>query len=108
MRVYVSLVQEENDVSTAVRQAIKEWLGEAKAGVTLVDSALGEPGLEIQMATKQDLKNPLNALQSIASQHKCNFVVGSINARDEREDVCYFGHDEGRPDLHEIACYLEG
>lgn len=108
MRVYVSLVQEEKDVSAEVHQAISEWLGEGKESVSMLDADAGEPGVEIEMASKQDLKEPLNALQSIASKHKCNFVVGTIEANGDREDVCYFGHDEGRPDLHEIACYLGG
>lgn len=107
MQVYLSLVQDEKDVSAEVRDAIAEWLGEGKEGVTPIATEAGEPGVEVTMSTKFDLKDPLNALQSIASKQKCNFVVGFIDEQSgTREDVCYFGHEEGRPDLHEIACYL--
>lgn len=105
MQVYMALVQEEQDVSDVVQEAIKQWLGEGKNNIAVIEQA-GEPGLQITPDSKFDLKDPLNALQAIAKQHKCNFVVGIAEADGEREDVCFFGHDEGRPDLHEIACYL--
>ena len=110
MQVYLALVpDEERDVSAAVEQAINEWLAEGKESITFIAAEQGGPGLEVAMASKLALKEPLNALQAIATKQKCNFVVGSIDAESgEREDVCYFGHEEGRPDLHEIACYLGG
>lgn len=110
MHIYLSLVpDDEKDISAAVEQAIEEWLAEGKEGITLIRVEQGGPGLEVVMTSKFALKDPLNALQAIATKQKCNFVVGSIDAKTgEREDVCYFGHEEGRPDLHEIACYLEG
>lgn len=107
MQVYMVLVQEdEQDVGAKVQQAISQWFGEGKTGVELIAIESGGPGLQLTPGSKFDLKDPLNALQSIAKQHKCNFVVGTIADDGEREDVCYFGHDEGRPDLHEIGCYL--
>lgn len=108
MQVYFSLVQDEKDVSVEVSQAIGAWLAEGKEGIKLIDADVGMPGVELTMNSKFDLKEPLNALQAVANKYKCNFVVGLIDSQsDTREDVCYFGHDEGRPDLHEIACYLQ-
>lgn len=109
MQVYLSLVQDEKDISAEVHEAIAGWFGEGKDKVTMMEPESGVPGVEVAMASKFDLKEPLNALQAIATKQKCNFVVGFIDGKSgTREDVCYFGHDEGRPDLHEIACYLEG
>ena len=41
----------------------------------------------------------------MAKAYKCDFVVGYVE-QSEREDVCFFGHEEGRADAFEVACYL--
>jgi hypothetical protein len=113
MQVYLALVQDGDDevaaakLASDVAQAINAWLGDGKKGVQSLAADAGGPGLEIAMNNKAALKEPLNALQIIATQNRCNFVVGMIDSdTGEKEDVCYFGHEEGRPDLYEIACYL--
>ena len=106
MKVYLSLVKEEKDISATVLSAINAWLGGGRDGIELLP-ADQDPGLLLIIKNKFDLKDPLNALYAVAKQEKCDFVVGYIEEQtNSKEDVCYFGHEEGRPDLHEIACYL--
>ncbi|WP_320821898.1 hypothetical protein [Reinekea sp.] len=65
-----------------------------------------EVGLELTISKAQKLKDPLNQLYDFAKQHKCDFSVGIIEDN-QRSDVCFFGFEEGRPDMFEIANYLE-
>jgi len=64
-----------------------------------------ELGITLRLKSKAELKEPLNFLYGLAKQTKCEFVVGIHHAAD-KEDICYFGHEEGRPDMHEVAMYL--
>lgn len=72
-----------------------------------------EVGIELTTNKSQKLKEPLNALYELAKTYECEFCVGIIeepteeNAERVRRDVCYFGFEEGRPDMFEIASYLE-
>lgn len=64
-------------------------------------------GLELDTTKKNELKEPLNFLYHTAQAHELEFVVGKIDQNSgTREAVCYFGFEEGRPDLHEIGLYL--
>jgi hypothetical protein len=64
-----------------------------------------EIGYELSISKTQKLKDPLNFLYTVAKEHKCEFVIGLVE--DEKyQDVCFFGHEEGRPDMFEIAHYL--
>lgn len=106
MQVYISLVPEEKDLATPVSKAIGAWLADGQEGVEPLPPEQG-PGLLLEVKSKFDLKLPLNTLYSISKQQKCNFVIGHSDSNGEREDVCFFGHEEGRPDLFEVASYLE-
>lgn len=109
LNVYMTLVNDaDHDPAEAVGQALVDWIGEGRKGITLVEKAEAqEPGLRITSRSKHDLKDPLNALYCIAKDNKCHFVVGFICPDSgEAEDVCYFGHEEGKPDLYEVASYL--
>ena len=64
-----------------------------------------ELGLDINLSKPEKLKEPLNFLYKLAQEHKCEIVVGLVEEQDYR-DVCFFGFEEGRPDLFEIANYL--
>lgn len=65
-------------------------------------------GVCIRIKTKFHLKEPLNFLYGLAKDYKCEFAIAMVNAESgTAEDVCYFGHEEGRPDMFEIANYLE-
>ena len=51
--------------------------------------------------------NPLKKLYAIATKQKIEFVVGIVDDKTgESEEVCYFGKQEGMPDVFEIANYL--
>lgn len=65
-----------------------------------------ELGIQIEVKKKQYLKEPLNFLYDLAKNEKCEFVIGFFEEDGAREDVCYFGYEEGRPDLYEIANYV--
>lgn len=90
----------------AIETAITAWLLESRSSATLfkdLDQAL--LGLRIETNKKATLKKPLDFLNSLSKPFSLNFVVGLFE-QDEREDICYFGIDEGRADIGEIANYL--
>jgi hypothetical protein len=65
-------------------------------------------GICILIKSKYHLKEPLNFLYGLAKDYKCEFAIAMVDADSgTAEDVCYFGHEEGRPDMFEIANYLE-
>lgn len=62
-------------------------------------------GLQFNARAVKHLKQPLNQLYALARRHHCDFAVGElVNGRPE--DVCYFGAEEGRPDMFEVGMYL--
>lgn len=83
---------------------------EELAALTEVDFAMPEAvdfGLTLSIKNKKHLQEPLNFLNKIAQSNKCEFVVGYFNeTTNKKEDVCFFGFEEGKPDLFEIANYL--
>lgn len=75
-----------------------------REGETIEDWKLG---LSLKLKSKFKLKEPLNFLYEIAARYKCEFVVAELDDKTgEAEPVCYFGYEEGRPDLFEMANYL--
>ncbi|WP_020407911.1 hypothetical protein [Hahella ganghwensis] len=100
------------EVDESMTAAITEWAGTQGDEIELVnvsEEATGERhlGINIQASKASQLKEPLNFLYGLAKTHKLEFVVG-IYDPDSRamEDICYFGHEEGRPDAFEVANYL--
>ena len=66
-----------------------------------------ELGMVFNIKQKQRLKEPLNFLYQLAKTYRCEFVIGIIdNKTNKKQDVCYFGHEEGKPDLYEVANYI--
>lgn len=91
-------------------ESITTWIGDRTEGLSLVNQRDDDTlrlGINITVNEKAKLKKPLIFLYKIAKEHKCDFVIG-IFCPDtgSMEDVCYFGHDEGRPDMYEVANYL--
>ncbi|MES9861225.1 MAG: hypothetical protein ABW157_18010 [Candidatus Thiodiazotropha sp. LLP2] len=42
-----------------------------------------------------------------SKEYKRDIVLGIVNKEtDLREDICYFGNEEGKPDFYEISGYL--
>lgn len=109
-----------DDIAEPVAAALAQWIGEVNENITLVnhraEANAAKPyqlpawklGINLTVKSKVELKDPLAFLYSIAKQYKQDFVIGIFDPKtDEREDVCYFGNEEGRPDLYEIANYLD-
>jgi hypothetical protein len=112
------LAELESDISAS----LKTWLAgrdgisfvnhrvECDAGDNLQNSVQNserqwELGIKLIANSKVELKEPLRFLYAVAKHNKCEFVVGIIHEH-EKEDICYFGNEEGRPDMHEVAMYL--
>lgn len=108
------------DIAEPVATALAEWIGETNDKITLVNHRAEENaakpyalpdwdlGIHLTVKSKTELKDPLAFLYGIAKQYKRDFVIGMIDPKTgEHEDVCYFGNEEGRPDLYEIANYLD-
>ena len=112
MDLYIYVEGEDLDkIVEPVSASIMEWVGDRTEGLNLVnrqDENTLRLGINITINEKSKLKKPLNFLYKIAKEHKCDFVIG-IFCPDtgDMEDVCYFGHEEGRPDMFEVANYLE-
>lgn len=95
---------------TALNQAITTWLVNAPFPISSLEEAenpLSKSGITFTLKSKQKLKEPLNLMYQQAKTLKCEMVVAEINASTNlMEEVCYFGYEEGKPDLYEIANYL--
>ena len=90
-----------------ISASISEWIDADDELTHLVNQPENSwLGIDVAITKQHQLKKPLNFLYSLAKEHKCNFVIGIISP-DNREDICYFGHEEGRPDMYEVATYLE-
>ncbi len=116
MRLYIYIDQPDYaELATPISQELSAWIGSNKKHIQLVNRALAEYpeqadnelGIDIQLETANALKKPLEYLYGLARTHKIDFVVGIHDPESgAREDVCYFGLEEGRPDPDEVALYL--
>jgi intein-encoded DNA endonuclease-like protein len=101
-----------DDIAAAATAAIGAWV----AGCDCVAQAVSEQdpqsgawtlGLTIDTSRKAMLKKALDVLYGIAREYQRECVVGFIDAETgAAQKVCYFGHEEGRPDIDEIGSYL--
>ncbi len=121
MKIYLHLEVDEFDEdeqrAETLIAAISEWLKEGKSSAQLVNANAEEGaeggrtdwdiGLAIETNKKMILAKPLNFLYEWAKKEQQEFVVGIYDeAGSSYENVCYFGYEEGKPDLHEVASYL--
>ena len=116
MELYIlldGLLEDERPENTAKKlmTALSDWLDEADGDLSLVDqrSELLEDwqiGLALNCRRKAELKAPLLFLSDWAKKAEKEFVIGLYASNGDREDVCYFGFEEGRPDVNEIAMYI--
>ena len=122
MKIYITLDTQELDevasVADPMTSAISEWIIEAAVPAELVNQSdvdattnkgLASLTLGIYMTVKksQHLKKPLNFFYTLAKQHKVEFVLGYFDDDfGESEDICYFGYEEGQPDIFEVGSYL--
>lgn len=111
MHVYVFVDNPDfGENEDAVIAQIESWVGEDNPHVTFVNDCNGQNGtkrlgVELKLKQRKFLSPPLLALNKVAQQYKCDFVVGYIE-ENVYEDVCFFGKEEGKPDAYEIGCYL--
>jgi len=104
-----------NDMLKPVSESISAWIGDQKKNMQLLAHSESNSsaeklklGMSIQVKSKYKLKEPLNFLYTIAKEYKCEFAIAIVSSeKGAAEDICYFGYEEGRPDLFEIANYLE-
>lgn len=113
MKIFMHIDSPELDeIAPQVTTAIGDWLTDCGCTAQLVnciDDRSGAPavGMRLDTGKKAVLKRALDFLYQLAQEHQIDFVVGFIDAKTgEAEKVCYFGHEEGRPDSDEIGSYL--
>ncbi len=110
MKIYILAEHDElADIAEPMAALIANWLTETAIQNLSLIAPNGDDiavGLNLDTSKKISLKAPLNFLHSLAKQYQAEFVVGRINADGLRENICFFGHEEGRPDINEVAQYL--
>ena len=109
MEIYMLAEHDELDeIAESLAEQISGWLagqGDNLALISPSEESL-EVGIVIETSKKIALKDPVNFLYQLAKDNKAEFVVG-VQAEDgSRENVCFFGFEEGRPDINEIGQYL--
>ena len=113
MQLYIYVASDNLDeLVEPVSEVLTQWVGDANERKQLVNLPEEKRlGVNITIESKNQLTKPLKFLYSLAKDHKCDFVVGKFDSdvlgEGAMEDVCYFGYDEGRPDIFEVASYLE-
>ncbi len=101
-----------------IEASLVDWLNSHKVEAALIneqpevladaDNSEFKLGLLVKAKKPIHLKDPLNFLYGLAKQQKIEFAVATVTEDNEQEEaVCYFGHEEGRPDMFEIACYID-
>lgn len=111
MKIYMLAEHDElASIAEPISIAIASWLEENPNNNLSLVAPPGDDdhqvGLNLEISKKMTLKEPVNLLYSLAKQYKAEFVVGMESEGGERENVCFFGFEEGRPDINEIAQYL--
>lgn len=102
-----------SEVHDNIVNDLSSWLTESRSSATLINEAAPDDdnhwllGLCIDTNNKKTLKKPLDFLYTIAKIYKQEFVIGLFDKEKRREDICYFGDEEGKPDLNEVTNYLE-
>jgi len=121
MNIYILVDgSDHNEYAQALAEAIQLWIKEGQGNVQLINEKgslaadakqweLPSWDLGIGFATskKAKLKKPLEFLHALAETLQLDFVVG-IQDEDtgQRENICYFGFEEGAPAPYEVASYL--
>ena len=109
MKIYMLAEHDELDeIAAPMSEAIGDWLAKSDSRAELIcsDEDNLQVGVFIETGKKMALKEPVNFLYSLAKEYKTEFVVGLIAEDGSREKVCFFGFEEGRPDINELAQYL--
>jgi len=100
------------DIAEPVQAAIVSWVQDCDCTAQVVcerdsDDEILVLGMTLDTGRKAVLGKALDFLQGLAGKYQVDFAVGFIDADSGRaHKVCYFGHEEGRPDIDEIGSYL--
>ena len=115
MELYINTISDDIDeVAEPIKATLEAWI-EAQEREYQVDYQCDDDlpledwivGMRFAAKNQRHLKAPLKFLEGVAKEFKVDFVVGIYdNATGQREDVCYFGHEEGRADMFEMSNYL--
>lgn len=104
MQLKISCNQEElQENKQTVDEQIQQWAAEKEHFDEF--STEVESGLLVWVKKAEQLKMPLNFLYGLAKTFKLEFAVSLEEENGGWEEVCYFGHEEGKPDVFEISCY---
>ena len=113
MKIFITIDNTDlDDIATEVEAAISAWVADCgctAAAVNQLDEDTGERvlGMRIDTSKKAMLKKALDYLYGLAKEFEQDFAVGFIDADSgAAHKVCYFGNEEGRPDISEIGSYL--
>ncbi len=121
MNIYILVDgSDHEEYAQAFTEAVCRWIKEGQSNVQLLDmkqlpDASAKPwelphwdlGITFATSKKAKLKRPLEFLNALAEKLELDFVIGSENIdTGERENICYFGFEEGSPAPHEVASYL--
>jgi hypothetical protein len=108
-----------DDVKQAALIQLVEWLKDNPRKINLLVEPSGldleqedeiecieKLGLQLTISRKSQLKQPLQFLYELALSLPCEFAFGAINPKNNKsETICYFGSEEGKPDLVELGTY---
>jgi len=113
MNLYILLDDEEPEtIADKLMAKIDGWLQESELDIQPVDvrpenSSEWQQGVRFECKRKVGLKQPLEFLFMLAKKIEREFVIGFYDKESgNKEDVCYFGYEEGRPDIDEVGLYL--
>jgi hypothetical protein len=108
------------EMADGISSSINDWLIKSNTKADMVNHVHGrnetqrdvdlpdwDLGINIKISKGRDLKGPLNFLYGLAKEYKREFVLGIVHKEGEiKEDICFFGYEEGKPDFYEISSYL--
>ena len=112
MKIYFLLDDDEPDVvADDLIDAIGLWLEAQETFVEVIDNrpddvTKWELGVQLECKRKAHMKPALDFLFALAKKMEREFVIGLYDKKGAKENVCYFGHEEGCPDIDEVAMYL--
>ena len=112
MKIYFLLDDEEpSSVADQLMTAIDAWLKTEQLAIEVIDDRPEDSsewllGLQFECKRKAIMKQPLEFLFKLAKKMEREFVIGIYDKSGARENVCYFGYEEGCPDINEVAMYL--
>jgi hypothetical protein len=111
MKIFFLLDGEPSSVADQLMEAITVWVKSEETHVEIIDKrpedmAAWELGIQLECKRRIHMKPSLDFLFKLAKKIEREFVIGLYDKRGARENICYFGYEEGCPDIDEVAMYL--